>query len=37
MMERSVVLFPAPLRPTRLTTSPFSMESETSNRMWLRP
>ena len=33
----SVVLLPAPLRPSSATTSFFSTRNETSNRMWLSP
>ena len=33
----SVVLLPAPLRPSSPTTSFCSTRSETSNRMWLSP
>jgi hypothetical protein len=32
-----VVLLPAPLRPSRATTSFFATRSDTSNRMWLSP
>ena len=33
----SVVLLPAPLRPSSATTSFFSTRNETSKRMWLSP
>ena len=33
----SVVLLPAPLRPSSATTSFFSTRSATSNRMWESP
>src|SRR5574339_928572 len=35
MMVRRVVDLPAPLRPTRHTTSPSPTSSETRRRMWL--
>ena len=35
MIVRSVVVLPAPLRPTRQTTSRSPTSSETRRRMWL--
>ena len=35
MMVRNVVDLPAPLRPTRQTSSPAPTSSETRRRMWL--
>jgi spermidine synthase len=37
MMVRMVVVLPAPLRPSRQTTSPSFTASETPCRMWLSP
>ena len=37
MMERTVVVFPMPLRPSRVTTSPLSIRRSTPNRTWLDP
>src|SRR3712207_1036091 len=37
MMERSVVVLPAPLRPSRVTTSPSRTSRSTPCRMWLSP
>ena len=37
MMLRSVVVLPAPLRPSNATHSCSSTRRETSNRMWLSP
>src|SRR5215210_92681 len=37
MIERSVVVLPAPLRPMTQTTSPAATVSDTPCRMWLRP
>jgi hypothetical protein len=35
MMLFSVVVLPAPFRPSRHTDSPWFTSSDTSNRMWL--
>ena len=35
MTVRSVVVFPAPFRPTRQTNAPGGTSSDTSRRMWL--
>src|SRR5882724_2816629 len=37
MIDRSVVVLPAPLRPSRATTSPCSTRIERSNRTWESP
>src|SRR6187402_605558 len=37
MMERIVVVLPAPLRPTRATTSPCATEIDTPCSVWLAP
>jgi hypothetical protein len=37
MMLLSVVVLPAPFRPSRQTTSPSATSSERSYRMWLSP
>jgi len=35
--ERSVVVFPAPLRPMRTVTAPRGTPSDTPRRTWLLP
>ena len=37
MMDRNVVVFPAPLRPIRHTVSPCATSRETPKRTWLVP
>ena len=37
MIERTVVVLPMPLRPSRLTTCDAGTSSEMPNRTWLRP
>jgi hypothetical protein len=37
MIESRVVVFPAPLRPIMVTTSPSPTDSETPWRMWASP
>src|SRR4028119_2442138 len=37
MMARSVVVLPAPLRPSSVTTSPAATSNPTPCRMWLSP
>jgi hypothetical protein len=36
-IDLSVVVLPAPLRPSSATVSPAPTESETERRMWLSP
>src|SRR5437660_9480162 len=37
MIERTVVVWPMPLRPISVTISPAWMSNETPNSAWLRP
>src|ERR1700687_2174878 len=37
MLDRSVVVLPAPLRPSSATTSPCSIRSESPNKTWEAP
>ena len=37
MMALSVVVFPAPFRPSKPTTSPAATSSDTSRRTWTAP
>jgi hypothetical protein len=37
MIERKVVVLPAPLRPMSVTTSPSPTVSETPCKMWASP